>query len=129
MARTKVAADIYSMYGTPNDAYDLLSARSVPAAKQYWYLHEHGLNRDAAEVLKDNTGSIMYPFDDGDYHRKMRRAGRRRGQRFKFFVENPEALESYVKTIQGRVMVASLWLARTSGSSRCEAARRREASP
>lgn len=107
-AKSKIAADLYGLYGTPNDAYDLIAEKSPAQASAFWYLNEHNETSAANDILREATGSIIYPFDGGAYHRKNFRK-RNRGKRsgFSFFVSNPQSLDLYVQQQQSHVW----WLA------------------
>lgn len=106
-AKAKVAADIYSLYGTPNDAYDAVAEKNPGDAQAFWYLLKQGDTAGASDIVRANTGSIIAPFDDGTHHR---RNFRRRGNRFRFFVSDPKNLKAYVQLEQEQVWwLASGW--------------------
>ena len=99
-AKAEVATDIYSLYGTPNDAYDAVQAKSPGQAQEFWYLFKHGDIPGASSVVRETTGSILAPFDEGIHHR---RNFRRRGRNFRFFVSDPKNLKAYVQLEQEQV--------------------------
>lgn len=98
--RAKVAADIYSLYGTPGEAFDAVQAKDPGQAQSMWWLHKHGDTAGASQIVRETTGSALAPFDDGKHHR---RNFRRRGRNFRFFVSDPKALAAYVKEQQQHV--------------------------
>ena len=98
--RAKVAADIYNLYGTPDDAYDAIAEKSPGEAQAFWWLKNHGDVPGAAQVLRDATGSTMAPFDDGVHHRRNFRKKRRR---FLYYVTDPKNLKAYVQLEQEQV--------------------------
>lgn len=106
-ARAKIATDIYSIYGTPNDAYEAVQAKSPGLADPMWWLLKHGDIKGASDIVRETTGSIIAPFDDGAHHR---RNFRRRGRNFRFFVSDPKNLKAYVQLEQEQVWwLASGW--------------------
>lgn len=106
-AKTKIAAEIHSLYGTAGDAYDLIAQKSAATAGAFWFLHSSDETAAANGILREATGSILYPFDGGAHHR---RNFRRRGRSFRYFVTDPEALNDYVTQQQERVWwLASGW--------------------
>lgn len=106
-AKAKVASDIYSIYGTPNDAYAAVQAKSPGQADPMWWLLKHGDVRGASDIVRETTGSIIAPFDDGAHHR---RNFRRRSRNFRFFVSDPKNLKAYVQLEQEQVWwLASGW--------------------
>ena len=107
-AKAKIAADIHALYGTPGEAYDLLPSHNGQA-DAFWFMYQHDDIAGANQLLREATGSILYPFDDGAFHRKNFRRRRRGGSGFKFYVSNPEELELYIKFEQEQIW----WL--TSG--------------
>jgi hypothetical protein len=111
--RAKVAADIYSLYGTPNDAYDLIAAASPAQASAFYFLKEQGEVDLAAEIVRAVTGKSFAPFDGGTLHKRTHGGRRRRSQRNRevvFFVSKPEDLAEYVREEQSHVMfLASGW--------------------
>lgn len=109
-AKSKIAAEINSLYGTANDAYDAIAEKSPAKASAYWYLHSNDETAEANAVLREATGSILYPFDGGTHHRRnfKKSASRRKG--FMFYVSNPQALDLYIQQQQGHVWwLASGW--------------------
>lgn len=106
-AKSKIAADIYGLYGTPGDAYDLVESKSQGKAQAFWYLLKHGDVAGASDIVRETTGSIIAPFDDGAHHR---RNFRRRNRNFRFFVSDPKNLKAYVELEQEQVWwLASGW--------------------
>lgn len=109
-AQTKVASDIYSLYGTPNDAYDAIEERSPAKASAFWYLNENDETSAANDILREATGSILYPFDGGAHHRRNFRKNANRKRGFTFYVSNPQSLDVYVQQEQSHVWwLASGW--------------------
>lgn len=105
-AKAIVAADIRSLYGTPGEAYDILP-QSTGVADAFWSLQAKGQISDANAILRETTGSILYPFDGGVHHRKN---FRRRSRQFKFYVSDPKELELYIKFSQEQIWwLASGW--------------------
>lgn len=104
-AKAKIAADINSLYGTPGEAYDLLPQHNGQA-DAFWGYYKRGEIREASDLLRSATGSILAPFDAGVHHR---RNFRRRARNFRFFVSDPEELALYVQMEQENIW----WL--TSG--------------
>ena len=109
--KAALAADIYATYGTPGDAYDAVSKSSPVAASAFWFLSEAGQRGDAAEIVRANTGKSLSGFDGGTAHRRQRIGVRRRRKADPlYFVDNPEALEAYVREQQEEVWtLASGW--------------------
>lgn len=106
-ARAKVAADIYGLYGLPNDAFDAIKDRNPGEAQAFWYLHKKGDTAGASDLLRAATGSILHPFDDGAHHR---RNFRKKTKNFRFYVSDPANLKAYVRLMQDRVWwLASGW--------------------
>lgn len=106
-AKAKVASDIYSLYGTPSDAYTAIKEKSPGMADPYYYLLKHGDVAGASGILREATGSIIAPFDDGAHHR---RNFRRRARNFRFFVSDPKNLKAYVQLEQEQIWwLASGW--------------------
>lgn len=106
-ARIKIAADIHGLYGTANDAYDLIAEASPGQADPFWWLYKHGDVAGANDVLRSATNTILYPFDGGKFHRQN---FRRRGRRFRFHVTDPKELDAYIKEQQDHVWwLASGW--------------------
>lgn len=106
-AQAKVAADIYGLYGTPSEAYDAVAQKSPGDAQAFWYLLKHEDVAGASQIVRETTGSIIAPFDDGKHHR---RNFRRRGNKFRFFVSDPQHLAKYVEWMQAEVWwLASGW--------------------
>ena len=103
-AKAKIATDIYSLYGTPSDAYEAVQEKSPGQADAFYYLLKHGDVPGASGIVRETTGSIIAPFDDGVYHR---RNFRRRARNFRFFVSDPKNLKAYVQLQQEQVW----WLA------------------
>lgn len=107
-----VQADIYATYGTPGTAYDAI-AKSGKAgqAGAFWSLHEAGRRGDAAGIVTAATGKSFRDFDGGAAHKRQRIGVRRRRKKDPmFYVDNPEALEAYVREQQGEVWtLASGW--------------------
>jgi hypothetical protein len=109
-AKTKIAAEIYSLYGGPDDAYDAIAEKSPAKASAFWYLHKHDETADANAILREATGSILYPFDGGVHHRRNFKKSAKRKRGFTFFVSNPQSLDSYVQQEQSHVWwLASGW--------------------
>lgn len=109
-AKAKIAADIHALYGTPGEAYDLLP-QSTGVADAFWSHYKKGEIADANSILRETTGSILYPFDDGKFHRNNFRRRRRGGSGFKFYVSDPEELELYIKFEQEQIWwLTSGWL-------------------
>lgn len=110
-ARDKVAADIYGLYGTPNEAYDMIQEAAPQQAPAFWYLYKHHDVPGASDILRAATGSIIHPFDEGVHHRRNFRKGSRRGARsFKFYVSDPKNLKAYVQLEQEMIWwLASGW--------------------
>lgn len=105
-AKVKVAADINSLYGTPSEAYDLLPQHNGQA-DAFWGYYKRGEIREASDLLRSATGSILAPFDAGVHHR---RNFRRRARNFRFFVSDPEELALYVQMEQENIWwLASGW--------------------
>lgn len=103
-AQAKVGADIYALYGTPGDAYDAIAVKSPGKASAFWLLNEQGETRAASDILREATGSILYPFDGGKHHRTNFRKRIRRGNAgFTFYVSNPQSLDVYVQQQQSHV--------------------------
>jgi hypothetical protein len=109
--RAAVAADIYATYGTPSDAYEAVAKKQPAAASAFWFLHQGGQRGDAAEIVRSATGKSFSGFDGGTGHRRQRiGVRRRRRENPLYFVDNPEALEAYVREQQGDVWtLASGW--------------------
>lgn len=108
-AKAKVAADIRALYGTPGEAYDLLP-QSTGVADAFWSHYKQGEISEANDILRGTTGSIIYPFDDGAFHKKNFRQRRRGGSGFRFFVSDPEELDLYIKFSQEQIwFLASGW--------------------
>lgn len=111
--RAAVAADIYATYGTPGDAYDAIARAGGPAgrADAFWSLHKAGQRSDAASIVRSATGKSFSRFDGGTAHRRQRIGVRRRRRADPlYFVSDPEALEAYVREMQGEVWtLASGW--------------------
>jgi hypothetical protein len=108
-AKAKVAADIYGLYGTPNDAYDAVMQKAPGEAQAMWYLLKHGDIPGASDIVRATTGSIIHPFDDGALHRRDFRKKRRAGG-FRFFVSDPKNLKAYVQLEQEMIWwLASGW--------------------
>lgn len=109
-AKTKVASDIYSLYGTPGDAYDAIAERSPAQASAFWYLNENDETSAANDILREATGSILYPFDGGVHHQRNFRKSAKRKKGFTFYVSNPQSLDVYVQQEQSHVWwLASGW--------------------
>jgi hypothetical protein len=109
-AKAKIAGEIYSLYGKPSDAYDAIAPKSAAAASAFWFLHQRGEDAAANSLLREATGSILYPFDGGKHHRQNFRKSARRKKGFMFFVTNPQSLHSYVQQQQSHVWyLASGW--------------------
>jgi hypothetical protein len=105
-AKAKVAADIRSLYGTPGEAYDLLPQHDGQA-DAFWGYYKRGEIREASDLLRAATGSILAPFDAGVHHK---RNFRRRARNFRFFVSDPEELTLYVQMEQENIWwLASGW--------------------
>lgn len=116
--KAAVARDIYSLYGTPSDAYDAITAGSTPEqADVFWFLTESGMTQDAAQILSSATGGKgMHSFDGGALHSrtaggsKRRNRGARGRREHVFYVTDPAALKAYVTEQQGHVWwLASGW--------------------
>jgi len=108
-AKTKVAADIRALYGTPSDAYDLLP-QSTGVADAFWSHYKRGEIADANDILRGTTGSIFYTFDAGEFHRKNFRQRRRKGSGFRFYVSEPKEIDLYIQMQQENVWwLASGW--------------------
>lgn len=108
-AKEKIAADIYGLYGTPGDAYDTIKEKAPAKAGPFWWLLNHDDLAGASDLLREATGSIIHPFDDGVFHRRnFMRRGRKGG--FRFFVSDPKNLKAYVQLEQELVWwLASGW--------------------
>jgi len=102
---------LHSLYGQPDDAYDAIKKKSQAAAGAFWFLYKNGDQRAASDILRANTGSILYPFDGGKFHRaNYRKGGGIGGRRFVFYVTDPAPLDAYVQKIQSHVWwLASGW--------------------
>lgn len=111
--RAKVAGDIRSVYGAPNDAYEAISVESRAAASAFWYLRNNGEEDAAAKIVRQVTGKSLSRFDGGVAHQRANPLRRRRQQRRKeviFFVSNPQSLESYIQQEESHVWwLASGW--------------------
>lgn len=109
-AKTKIAAEIYSLYGTANDAYDAIAEKSPAKASAFWFNHVRDETADANAILREATGSILYPFDGGTHHRRNFKKSASRKKGFTFYVSNPQALDLYVQQQQSHVWwLASGW--------------------
>lgn len=109
-AKTKIAAEIHSLYGGPDDAYDAIAEKSPAKASAFWYLHKNDETADANAILREATGNILYPFDGGTHHRRNFKKSASRKKGFTFFVSNPQALDLYVQQEQSHVWwLASGW--------------------
>lgn len=108
-AKTKIEADIRALYGTPGEAYDLLP-QSTGVADAFWSHYKRGEISDANDILRGTTGSILYPFDAGEFHRKNFRQRRRKGSGFRFFVSDPGEIDLYIQMQQENIWwLASGW--------------------
>ncbi|WP_395739293.1 hypothetical protein [Prosthecobacter sp.] len=106
-AKAKVASDIHALYGTPSQAYDAIHEKNPADADAFWYLRLHHDTRGASDILRQNTGSWLAPFDDGKYHRQN---FRKKNRRIRFYVTDPKALSDYIKLEQGLIWwLASGW--------------------
>lgn len=118
--RTAVARDIYGIYGTRSDAYEVIAQSNVPAANAFW--HHLGQNNEALanSILRDVTGKSLGKFDGGTLHKRTSGGARRRtrsanartqsARDFVYFVTNAEALSAYVREKQTHVWwLASGW--------------------
>lgn len=109
-AKTKIAAEIHSLYGTASDAYDAIAEKSPAKASAFWYLHSHDETAEANAILREATGSILYPFDSGAHHRKNFRKSANRKRGFTFYITDPKDLDAYIKEQQSHVWwLASGW--------------------
>lgn len=110
-AKTKVAADIYGLYGTPGDAYEAIQEQAPAQSQAFWYLYKHHDVAGASDILRAATGSIIHPFDDGVHHRRnFRKGSQRGGRRFRFYVSDPKNLKAYVQLEQEMIWwLASGW--------------------
>lgn len=107
-ARSKVASDIFGLYGTPGEAFDAIKDKSPGDAQAFWYLHKHGDTAGASDLLRSATGSILHKFDDGVHHR---RNFRKKTRGFRFYVADPQNLKAYVQLEQDMVWwLAAGWL-------------------
>lgn len=108
-----VARDIRSLYGTPSDAYDQISAKSPGQAGAFWFLHSAGEDSQAAEIVKEATGKSFAAFDGGTLHSRTGGGRRRRASNRRahvFYVRDAAALEAYITEEQGHVWwLASGW--------------------
>lgn len=118
--RTAVARDIYSLYGTRSDAYDVIAQSNVPAANAFWSHLGKGNEALASSILRDVTGKGLGKFDGGTLHKRTSGGSRRRTARsnaktqnargFVFFVTDAENLAAYVSKRQTHVWwLASGW--------------------
>lgn len=111
--KAKVAADIRSLYGTPNDAFKDLGGRASNIAKAFWADISHGRTAPAAQIVKTNLGKSFAPFDGGTLHdRTAGGAKRRRTREVIYYVTDKAALDAYIKDVQSHVWyLASGWVA------------------
>ncbi len=109
-AKAKIAADIYGLYGTPADAYDAIKEKAPGQAGPFWWMLNHGDVAGASGLLRETTGSIIHPFDEGVYHRRNFLKGGRKKRGFRFFVSDPTNLKAYVQLEQELIWwLASGW--------------------
>lgn len=109
-AKSKIAADINSLYGSPGDAFEAIQEKAPGQAQAFWYLYKHNDVPGASDILRAETGSIIHPFDDGVYHRRNFRRRSRGGRNFRFYVSDPKNLKAYVQLEQEMVWwLASGW--------------------
>lgn len=102
---SKVQSDIWKVYGTPGDVYQMLKARDPQLAGGYWstikrkdWAAANGIARRAGvPVLIDFTS------DDGAEHRKRRRNGVVTGKDKTVFVTDARYLRAYIKMKQANV--------------------------
>lgn len=114
-----VARDIYRVYTTIGKAYDAIARTDKAAASAFYFLVKEGNYQEAGEIMRHfsasaglgNTRSFAR-FDDGKLHQRFR--GKRGGvsrDRVVLLVTNAQALQSYVKKVQGRVgLLAAGWM-------------------
>lgn len=104
--QAKAAADVRSLYGTPNAAFDRIKAVDTQAADSFWWMRKHQKEEEARQLFREKTGEWYGPFDGGKIHGTHYRRGklsRRRGRPI-IYISNPEELEAYVSEVQGKVM-------------------------
>jgi hypothetical protein len=102
-----VEKGIRGIYGTPNEAMELMKGGSSPddgMAKGFWRHQKRGETEDAAILFRAVTGRGFAPFDGGKLHQQQR-AGRARPRNrgVMYYVSDPKELDAYVKLIKSRV--------------------------
>lgn len=104
--KAKTASDIYKLYGTPSDAFDLIKKeKGEGVADAFWKLSkEPGKASETNQFFREQTGKSFTTFDDGAIHKRLRaRNGRVNRSKIIYFVSNPEAVSDYVAKKQGNV--------------------------
>lgn len=111
--KAKVAADIRSLYGSVNDAFEDLGGRANATAKAFWSDISHGRTADASKIVKSKLGKSFAPFDGGILH--SRTAGGRKRKRTRevvYYVTDKAKLDAYIQEVQSHVWyLASGWVA------------------
>jgi hypothetical protein len=108
------AKDIYTIYGTPSDAYEAIATRSRQRANAFWSLAKNGDVDAASRIVRTSTGKSFGKFDDGTLHSRARIGGRKRrgkgGVISGFYVSNFGDLKDYIQDEQSHVWwLASGW--------------------
>lgn len=102
-----VESNIRGIYGTPDQAMELIKAGSSPddgMAKGYWRHLKRGEFEDAAVILRAVTGRGLAPFDGGKQHQALKRGrARPRNKGILYYVTDPKQLDAYISEIKGRV--------------------------
>jgi hypothetical protein len=114
VGKAAVSRDIRSIYGTPGDAYSLITRHEGTAkASAFWFMHSTGQDETAAQILKAATGKYFSPFDGGKAHGGTQGGRKRRSKDRRehiYYVRNPQSLESYIQQEESRVWwFASGW--------------------
>jgi hypothetical protein len=114
IGKAAVARDISSLYGTPNDAYSLITDKGGAAqASAFWLMHSQGQDDVASQIMKQATGKSFSDFDGGELHGRTAGGKRRRSSRKRepvFYVRNPDDLQKYIEEEQSHVWwLASGW--------------------
>lgn len=108
-----VERGIRSIYGTPNDAYEVLNDISPGAANSFWFFHKNGDDSMASKLLRDKTGKGLVQFDGGTLHNRFGRGSRRRNRAKRYvtaFVSSAQELNDYIEEQQAHVWwLASGW--------------------
>lgn len=103
-----IVRDLHDLYGMPGRAFSDIAAKDPASASAFWSCYKEGRIEAAGAIVKRELGKSLAPFDGGKMGRGFR--GKKRTREAVFYITNPQALHTYIQTLQSHVWyLASGW--------------------